>query len=77
MPEVPRAYTASTTAMSNYYTDNIIGNAIAGRQSNGQDPDDALREYRSTALSSYADYFTWLNARYDDAETFFANKFAE
>lgn len=77
MPEVPRAYTASTTAMSNYYTDNIIGNAIAGRQSNGQDPDDALREYRSTALSSYADYFTWLNARYDDAETFFASKFAE
>ncbi len=76
MPEVPRSYTASTTALSNTYTD-ILGNAIAGRQYQGADPDDALRSFRTSALAAHAEYFTWLNARYDDAEAFFATKFAE
>lgn len=76
LPEVPREFSSAVTEVEGQYVDEIRSFAWVGLKNQGKTPVELLQEYHGLR-TTYADYFNWLDAQYQSAQGYFANKYAE
>ena len=76
LPEVPREYSSAVTEVEGQYVDEIRSFAWVGLKNQGKTPVELLEEYYGLR-TTFADYFTWLDAQYQSAQSYFADKYAK